>query len=178
MSDRLSSDSQLVRRAQSGDVDAFEQLFVAYRSRIYALCLRMVSEPGAAEDLTQETFVRAWQKLGTFGGRSAFFTWLYRLAVNTVLADLRSQGHWQERLVEGEDSFNQHHASPVRSSAQAVDLERAIAALPSQARLIFVLHDVEGYRHREIATMTGLAEGTSKAHLHHARKLLRKALSR
>ena len=177
MGDRFSSDSHLVRRAQSGDVNAFEQLFVTYRGRIYALCLRMLSEPDTAEDLTQETFVRAWQKLGSFGGRSAFFTWLYKLAVNIVLADLRSRGRWQEHLVEGEDSLAQHAASPVRSSAQAVDLERAIAGLPPQARLIFVLHDVEGYRHREIATMTGLAEGTSKAHLHHARKLLRKALN-
>ena len=177
MSERLSSDSELVRRAQNGDLAAFEQLFLAYQARIYALCLRMMSESSRAEDLTQDTFVRAWQKLETFRGQSEFFTWLYRLAVNTVLADLRSRGRWQDRLVEGEDSFARRPASPQRSSLEAIDLERAIAELPPQARLIFLLYDVEGYRHREIASMTGLAEGTSKAHLHQARKLLRKALN-
>ena len=176
MSDRFFTDSELVRRAQNGDVDAFEQLFLAYQGRIYALCLRMMSEPSRAEDLTQDTFVRAWQKLDTFRGKSAFFTWLYRLAVNTVLADLRARDRWQDPL-EGEDSFARLAASPRRSSPQAVDLERAITGLPPQARLIFVLHDIEGYRHREIASMTGLAEGTSKAHLHQARKRLRKALN-
>ena len=177
MSDRLISDSELVRRAQGGDVAAFERLFVTFRGRIYALCLRMTSEPSRAEDLAQDTFVRAWQKLETFGGKSEFSTWLYRLTVNTVLADLRTQGRWHDRLVEGEDAFAQVPAAPGRSSLSAVDLERAIADLPPQARLIFVLYDVEGYRHREIASMTGLAEGTSKAHLHQARKLLRKALN-
>jgi RNA polymerase sigma-70 factor (ECF subfamily) len=176
MSDRFSSDSELVRRAQAGDVSAFEQLFLTYQGRIYALCLRMLSEPSRAEDLTQDAFVRAWQKLATFRGKSDFFTWLYRLAVNTVLADLRSRGRWHDRLVDGEDSFARQPASARRSSLQAIDLERAIAELPPQARLIFVLHDIEGYRHREIASMTGLAEGTSKAHLHQARKRLRKVL--
>ena len=177
MSDRLFSDSELVRRAQNGDVAAFEQLFLAFQARIYALCLRMTSEPSRAEDLTQDAFVRAWQKLETFRGQSEFFTWLYRLAVNTVLADLRARGRWQDRLVDGEDTFGQQPARSRRSSVEAIDLERAIAGLPPQARLVFLLHDVEGYRHREIASMTGLAEGTSKAHLHQARKTLRKALN-
>ena len=176
MSDRFSSDSELVRRAQDGDVAAFERLFLTYQGRIYALCLRMMSEPSRAEDLTQDTFVRAWQKLETFRGKSEFSTWLYRLAVNIVLADLRARGRWHDRLVEGEDSFAEQAAPPRRSSLEAIDLERAIAELPSRARLIFVLYDVEGYRHREVASLTGLAEGTSKAHLHQARKLLRKAL--
>jgi len=92
MSDRFSSDSELVRRAQDGDVAAFERLFLTYQGRIYALCLRMMSEPSRAEDLTQDTFVRAWQKLETFRGKSEFSTWLYRLAVNIVLADLRARG--------------------------------------------------------------------------------------
>ena len=176
MSDRLSAETRLVRRAQRGDVDAFEELFLAYQGRIYALCLRMICEPGRAEDLTQDTFLRAWQKLHSFRGDSAFFTWLHRLAVNTVLLDLRSRGRWDTRLVDGEEPFARQSAPRRRESLQALDLERAIAELPPQARLIFVLHDVEGYRHREIAEMTGLAEGTSKAHLHQARKRLRKAL--
>jgi RNA polymerase sigma-70 factor (ECF subfamily) len=176
MGDTSRTDAALVRRAKEGDVAAFESLFYTYQGRIYALCLRMQREPERAEDMTQETFVRAWQKLGSFRGKSAFFTWLYRLAVNTVLAELRSRGRWQERLVEGEDVLDRHAAPPRRDSPGAIDLERAIAELPPQARLIFILHDVEGYRHREIASMTGLAEGTSKAHLHRARQLLREAL--
>jgi RNA polymerase sigma-70 factor (ECF subfamily) len=176
MSDTSDSDTDLVRRAKAGDAAAFESLFRAYQGRIYALCLRMQRQPERAEDMTQETFIRAWQKLDSFRGRSAFFTWLYRLAVNTVLADLRSRGRWQERLVEGEDVVDRHAAPPRRDSSGAIDLERAVAGLPPQARLIFILHDVEGYRHREIASMTGLAEGTSKAHLHRARQQLREAL--
>ena len=177
MTERLSSDLELARRAQDGNLAAFEQLFLTYQRRIYALCLRMTSEPSRAEDLTQDTFVRAWQKLETFRGNSEFFTWLYRLAVNTVLADFRARGRWHDPLVEGEEPLALQSAPTDRHSLKAVDLERAIATLPPQARLIFVLYDVEGYRHREIAAMTGLAEGTSKAHLHQARKLLRKALN-
>lgn len=176
MTDRLSSEVRLVRAAQDGDVAAFEQLFLTYQGRIYALCLRMTCRPERAEDLTQDTFVRAWQKLHTFRGASAFFTWLHRLAVNTVLAELRKDGRWEARLVDGDEPFDRHSAPRRRDSLQAIDLERAIAELPPQARLVFVLHDVEGFRHREIAEMTGLAEGTSKAHLHQARKRLRKVL--
>jgi RNA polymerase sigma-70 factor (ECF subfamily) len=177
MTDRHSSEATLVRRAQDGDTTAFEQLFSAYQGRVYGLCLRMTSEPSRAEDLTQDAFVRAWEKLGSFRGQSGFFTWLYRLAVNTVLADVRARGRWNDRLVGGDDSFVGEPAPRHRSSLHAIALERALATLPPQARLIFVLHDVEGYRHREIAAMTSLAVGTSKAHLHNARRLLRKALN-
>ena len=178
MSDRFSSESTLVRRAQDGELAAFEDLFITHQGRVYALCLRMTSDPSRAEDLTQDTFVRAWQKLGTFRAESSFSTWLHRIAVNTVLTELRSQGHWNDRLVDGEEAFARQPAPRRRHAVQAIDLERAVAELPPQARLVFMLHDVEGYRHREIAEITGLAEGTSKAHLHQARKRLRKVLDR
>ncbi len=172
------SEAELVREAQSGEVGAFEQLFRTHQGRIYALCLRMVADPARAEDLTQESFVRAWRKLGSFRGKSAFGTWLHRLAVNVVLGDLRSRKRWESRTDELESSEPGLPAPPRRDTLAAIDLEQAITGLPPQARTVFVLHDVEGYKHREIATMIGIAEGTCKAHLHRARNLLRKALGR
>ena len=171
------SESDLVREAQSGDVGAFEELFRSHQGRVYALCLRMVADPARAEDLTQESFVRAWQKLGSFRAQSAFGTWLHRLSVNVVLGDLRSRKRWESKTDELESDASLPDV-PRRDTLAAIDLELAIAGLPPQARTVFVLHDVEGYKHREIAAMIGLAEGTCKAHLHRARNLLRKALGR
>ncbi len=172
----------LVDRAQRGDVGAFEKLYRSHVGRVYALCLRMHAHREDAEDSVQEVFVRAWQRIGGFEGRSAFSTWLHRLAVNVVLDRKRAL---RRRLAEvpasgdepGSDPLSRHAARPVDPGI-GVDLERAIAALPDGARLAFVLHDVEGFRHREIAEMTGTAEGTSKAQLHRARRLLREALRR
>ncbi len=174
----VSTELELVSRAQGGDLGAFETLYRSHQGRIYGLCLRMVADHHRAEDLTQEAFIRAWEKLAQFRGESAFATWLHRLAVNVVLGDLRSRGRWSSQQVEITDSPSlESTATPPRSSSR-VDLERAIAELPPQARTVFVLFDVEGYRHGEIAHMTGISEGTSKAHLHRARRLLRKALSK
>jgi len=170
------ADLRLARRASAGDVQAFEQLYRASVSRVHGLCLRMCGNASLAEELTQETFIRAWTKLGTYGGRSAFTTWLHRLAVNVVLGHgrVRSRRDDRERPLEAtagaEEEPSQHRPE------EAVDLERAISALPQGARTVFVLHDVEGYRHQEIARLTGIAVGTSKAQLHRARALLRKAL--
>ena len=171
------SEADLIRNAQAGDTAAFEELYRLHASKIYGLCLRMCANPAKAEDLTQEAFVRAWQKLGSFRFRSGFATWLHRLTVNLVLGDLRSRGRWESRLT-AIDSLPERGDS--RASAQpedTVDLERAISQLPPQARTVFVLHDIEGYKHQEIAELCGLAVGTSKAHLHRARKQLRKALN-
>ena len=173
MSRDVLSDGDLVGIAQTGDLEAFEQLYRRHLDRVYGLCLRMVANRGWAEDLTQEAFVRAWQKMSSFHGRSAFGTWLYRLTVNVVLGELRSRKRREQRLEAVAEAAPQ--AASV-SPGKGVDLERAIANLPQQARTVFVLYDVEGYRHREIATMIGLSEGTSKAHLHRARRLLREAL--
>lgn len=170
-------DAELVRRAQKGDVEAYGRLFELYQARIFALCLRMTSDRERAADLTQDAFVRAWQKLRSFRGDSRFLTWLHRLAVNLVIGEYRSRGRWDASEV-GIDSYWGSAESAVDADPSAgLDLERAVAGLPPQARAVYLLHDVEGYRHREIADMIGLAEGTSKAHLHRARRLLRKALA-
>ena len=174
----VSTESDLVSRAQGGDLGAFETLYRSHQGRIYGLCLRMVADAHRAEDLTQEAFIRAWEKLAQFRAESAFATWLHRLAVNVVLGDLRSRGRWSSQQVEIADSPALESAATPPRSTRKVDLERAIAELPPQARTVFVLFDVEGYRHGEIAQMTGISEGTSKAHLHRARRLLRKALSK
>jgi len=164
-----------VERAREGDAAAFEKLYRSHVGRVYAVCLRMTADPVRAEEATQEAFVKAWHRLDRFEGRSAFSSWLHRLAVNVVLdakrAEKRRAGEpWPE---EGEEtSLRVEPGEP----GVRLDLERAIRRLPSGARTAFVLHDVEGYRHREIAEMTGRAEGTWKAQLHRARKLLREAL--
>ncbi|MBX7257444.1 MAG: sigma-70 family RNA polymerase sigma factor [Candidatus Hydrogenedentes bacterium] len=166
----------LVRRAQAGDVTAFEALYRAHVGRIHALCLRMTSDRATAEDLTQEAFIRAWQRLDSFRGDSAFYSWLYRLTVNVVLGDFRVKKRLAERVSNSEDVSDLPLAAAERPAGLRMDLDQAIAALPPGAREIFVLHDVEGYKHEEIAEMTGLATGTSKAHLHRARRLLREQL--
>jgi len=154
-----------VRRAQSGDVAAFESLYRLHSDRIYGLCLRMAGDRTRAEDLTQEAFVRAWQKLDSFRFGSQFGTWLHRLAVNVVLSELRKRD--DETLDELPEP-----TVAARSTGLAIDLERAIQTLPTKARWVFVLHDVEGYKHAEIAEIAGIAVGTSKAQLHRARKIL------
>ena len=170
-----------VRRAQAGDQAAFEELYRAQVGRVYALCLRMTADPGRAEELAQDAFLRAWTKLSTFRGDAAFSTWLHRLTVNVVLADRRSAGKRWARLV-GADDLEPYEAVTSRSAAEpaprgsSIDLEEAIAGLPEGARTVFVLYEIKGYRHEEIAAATGTAVGTSKAQLHRAKKLLRKAL--
>jgi RNA polymerase sigma-70 factor (ECF subfamily) len=169
--------SSLVDRAARGDVEAFEELYRENVGRVYALCMRMCGDKSRAEELTQEAFIRAWTKLGSFRGASAFSTWLHRVTVNVVLGDRRSTIRREARIrPAGEEPLPEVVASEM-SPGRSLDLERSIAALPDGARTVFVLHDVEGYRHQEIADLTGLAVGTSKAQLHRARKLLRKALT-
>jgi RNA polymerase sigma-70 factor, ECF subfamily len=168
------NERDLVRRARAGDVAAFETLYRATVSRVYALCLRMVGNVHLAEELTQESFLRAWQRLASFRGDSAFSTWMHRVAVNVVLGHQRRPS-WR-RETSSETALE---AVPSAVSvAGAVDLERAIAGLPRRARQVFVLHDIEGYTHDEIATAAAMAVGTSKAQLSRARRLLRKALTR
>jgi RNA polymerase sigma-70 factor (ECF subfamily) len=175
--DRRASERDLVRRAQAGDVGAFEQLYEDNVRRVYALCYRMVG-PGRAEELTQDVFVRAWQKLDSFRGESAFASWLHPLTVNVVYSDLRARRRHAERITVTDDLTPYEPAVRPSGGDAAMDLERALETLPPGARRAFVLHDVEGYRHEEIARMTGTAVGTSKAQLHRARQLLREALSR
>ncbi|MFI5279658.1 MAG: RNA polymerase sigma factor [Gemmatimonadales bacterium] len=170
--------SDAIRRAQQGDADAFEVVYREHAGRIYALCLRMSGDAQAAKELVQDVFVRAWEKLGTFRGESAFSSWLHRLAVNVVLMDRRTRTRRAEDSLDDEEDPAPVAAAIARSPELKMDLEQAIAALPKMARRVLVLFDVEGYGHAEIATMLGIAEGTSKAHLFRARGLLKEMLAR
>lgn len=170
------SEEDVVRRARDGEIDAFEELYRGHVGRVYAVTLRMVADPGLAEELTQEAFVRAWRKLPSFRGGSAFGTWLHRLAVNVALDALRSRRRWRERFVDQPPA--RPSAAPGTDPSGALDLERGIAELPPRARAVFVLHDIEGYKHREIARLLGLSVGGCKAHLHRARRRLREELER
>ena len=169
--------NELERRARQGDQSAFEQLYRLHARRVYALCLRLAGDAVEARRLAQDAFVRAWERLPGFRGDSAFTSWLHRLTVNVVLADRRAAGRRRRRVMLDGDAADAQPAADAWSP-ERMDLERAIAALPAGARAVFVLFDIEGYGHAEIAVMTGIAPGTSKAQLHRARRLLREALSR
>ena len=165
----------LVDRAADGDFAAYERLYHRHVGRIYALCLRMTADPASAEDLTQQAFIRGWERLDTFRGDSEFAAWLRRIAVNIVLSDRRSRNRRTEHAVDDVEAVvTERTLRPV--PAGGIDLDRAIAGLPERARAVFVLHDVEGYRHKEIAKLLQIAVGTSKTQLHRARRLLREAL--
>ena len=166
-----------VALAARGDRRAFERLYRQHVGRVFSVCARMTGDRTAAEELTQDVFVRAWEKLALYRGESAFSTWLHRLAVNVVLNHRKSEGRRRGRLEDDQDAID---ATPGRQAPAgiAMDLEQAIAGLPPGARRVFVLHDVEGFKHEEIAEMLGVTTGGSKAQLHRARMLLRQALDR
>lgn len=163
-----------VAQAALGDALAFERLYRRHTLRIHNLARRMMGAQ-EADELTQDVFVRAWQKLGTFRGESAFGTWLYRLAVNLIL-ERRSWWALQRSRLHGDTEPLDRMATPPTRPDLSLDFETAIATLPPGAREVFVLHDIEGYKHREIASMLGISAGTSKGQLHRARMLLRSAL--
>ena len=168
-------DAALVRRSLDGDVVAFERLYRGHVGRVHGAILRLVGmDRGRAEELTQDAFVRAWQKLSSFRHESAFSTWLYRLGVNTALMDLRGR---REEVGVDDEALDAAAGSDVPFCAgERSDLERAVAALPPRARAVLVLHDVEGWKHEEIAADLGMAVGSSKAQLHRARGLMRRTL--
>lgn len=178
------SDADILARAQGGDHYAFAQLYSMHKRRIYSLCLRMVGNVAEAEDLTQEAFLQLHRKIATFRGDSAFSTWLHRLAINVVLMHLRKKGLSVISLDEAmeptpEEGPGRSFGAPDLSLAGSIDrlaLERAIADLPAGYRLIFVLHDIEGYEHNEIAAMLDCSIGNSKSQLHKARLKLRDAM--
>jgi RNA polymerase sigma-70 factor (ECF subfamily) len=165
-----------VALAQSGDGRAFERLYRTHVPRVHGLVRRMVDglDP---DDVTQDVFVRAWEKLHTFRGEAAFGTWLHRLAVNVILARRKTLGGERRRLHEDGEVLDM---VPGRAEVpeHGVDFEAAIGRLPEGARQVFLLHDVQGFRHEEIAQMLGIVPGTSKSQLHHARMALRKYLDR
>ena len=176
--DSSATETRWVDKARAGDRLAFEQLYRSHCGRIYALCWRMCGGDRAlAEDMVQEAFVRAWNKLDLFKGESKFGTWLHRLAVNVVLSDrrIRVKRVQRERQMDDDVERTLIGERDVFAGLRK-DLEAAIAGLPERARTVLVLYDIEGYQHDEIAKMTGMAVGSSKAQLHRARKLVREVL--
>jgi RNA polymerase sigma-70 factor, ECF subfamily len=162
--------------AASGDASAFERLYRSHVGRVYSLVRRMLNDDDV-DEVAQDVFVRAWQKLGTFRGEAAFGTWLHRLAVNVILGRRETLGIRRKRYLEGDAALELIPAGRPGPEL-TMDFETAMARLPDGAREVFVLHDVEGYRHEEIAEMLGLATGTSKSQLHRARMALRRHLER
>jgi len=177
------SEAEAIERAKQGDAEAFEVLYNLHRRRVYSLCLRMTANTAEAEDLSQEAFLQLFRKIGTFRGESAFSTWLHRMAVNVVLMRLRKKGlsvvPLEETMETDEESPKKEPGAQDPSLAGAVDrleLQRAVEALPPGYRTIFVLHDIEGFEHNEIADMVGCSIGNSKSQLHKARMKLRDSL--
>ena len=178
------TEAQVIEKAQSGDVSCFEALYARHKRRVFSLCLRMTGDYGQAEDFTQEIFLQLYRKIALFRGESAFSTWLHRLSVNVVLMHFRKKGLKEVSLEESMDP--QYEGEPAKEfgakdsmlqgSIDRLVLDRAINDLPPGYRIIFILHDVEGYEHNEIAEMLGCSIGNSKSQLHKARMKLRTLL--
>jgi RNA polymerase sigma-70 factor, ECF subfamily len=164
----------VVRRAQRGDVGAFEELYRAHLAAVHALCRRMSGDEAAARDLVQDVFVHAWERLGSFRGQSALATWLHRIAVNTVLEWLRGARRDDARFDSGD--VEEHGRAFDAQVDTTIDLDAALARLPHGARIAFVLHDIQGYSHDEVAELTGTAPGTARAQAWRARRALLKML--
>jgi RNA polymerase sigma-70 factor, ECF subfamily len=177
------SEAEAIERAKQGDAEAFEVLYNLHRRRVYSLCLRMTTNTAEAEDLTQEAFLQLFRKIGTFRGESAFSTWLHRMAVNVVLMQLRKKSL---PIVPLDDTADTDEDTPKKDygtvdnvlvgSVDRIRLQKAVDSLPVGYRTIFVLHDVEGYEHNEIAGLVGCSIGNSKSQLHKARMKLRELL--
>ena len=180
------SEAQAIERAKQGDAEAFQVLYDMHKRRVYSLCLRMTANTAEAEDLAQEAFLQLFRKIGTFRGESAFSTWLHRLSVNVVLMHLRKKGLPVVSLEETTQGSGGEEDTPKKDfgaedvalagSIDRLQLRRAVESLPPGYRTIFVLHDVEGYEHNEIATIVGCSIGNSKSQLHKARMKLRDLL--
>jgi RNA polymerase sigma-70 factor (ECF subfamily) len=179
--------SETIRLAQQGDAGAFENLYQAHSRRVYALCLRMVGNPAEAEDLMQEAFLQTYRKIQTFRGDSSFSTWLHRVTVNIVLMKLRRKKHSEvslEENTEGDENSTLPRSEfgeadlRLTGSIDRINLQRAIEQLPPGFKSIFILHDIQGYKHEEIGKILGCSAGNSKSQLHKARMRLRELLKR
>jgi RNA polymerase sigma-70 factor (ECF subfamily) len=177
------NEAELIERAKQGDAQAFQALYEKHKRRVYSLCLRMTANTAEAEDLAQEAFLQLYRKIGTFRGESAFSTWLHRLSVNVVLMHLRKKSlpvvSLEETAQGEEDTPKKDFGAEDLALAGSIDrlqLQKAVDDLPPGYRTIFVLHDVEGYEHNEIATIVGCSIGNSKSQLHKARMKLRDLL--
>jgi RNA polymerase sigma-70 factor (ECF subfamily) len=183
VTERDPNEAQLIERAKLGDAQAFQALYDKHKRRVYSLCLRMTANTAEAEDLTQEAFLQLYRKIGTFRGESAFSTWLHRLSVNVVLMQLRKKSlpvvSLEETTQGEEDTPKKDFGAEDLALAGSIDrlqLQKAVEDLPPGYRMIFVLHDIEGYEHNEIATIVGCSIGNSKSQLHKARMKLRDLL--
>ena len=180
------TEAQIIAKAQAGDMGCFELLYHRYNRRIFSLCLRMSGNHGRAEDFTQEAFLQLYRKIATFRGESAFGTWLHRLAVNVMLMHFRKKGILETSLEEilnpeAEGSLVREFGKRddhLYDSVDRISMERALKDLPPGYRCVFVLHDIEGYEHNEIAEIMGCSIGNSKSQLHKARMKLRTMLPR
>jgi RNA polymerase sigma-70 factor, ECF subfamily len=177
------NEADAIERAKQGDAQAFQALYDKHKRRVYSLCLRMTANTAEAEDLTQEAFLQLYRKIATFRGESAFSTWLHRLSVNVVLMHLRKKSLpvvSLEETTQGEDDTPKKDFGAedlaLAGSIDRLQLQKAVDDLPPGYRTIFVLHDVEGYEHNEIATIVGCSIGNSKSQLHKARMKLRDLL--
>lgn len=167
-------EQEWITNAKAGDRQAFNHLYKLHLGRVYALCLRMLSNRDQADDVAQEVFVQVWLKIENFRGDAKFSTWLHSVATNTVLTHMRKQKSWVQKVFSIEDNPQAEQAG--NEIQDLSDLDKMILRLPERARIVFVLFAVEGYRHEEIATMLNMAVGSSKSHYHRARTLLKEWL--
>ncbi|HWR17356.1 MAG TPA: RNA polymerase sigma factor [Terriglobales bacterium] len=179
------SDQEIIRKAQTGDVESLATIFDTHRRRVFNLCFRMLRDRSDAEDLTQDVFVQVFRKIHTFRGQSAFSTWLHRLAVNMVLMEIRSRKTQRYSLIplesksDEDDSFHEQFGredADLRASLDRITIEDALSELPPGYRLVFLLHDVHGYEHQEIAEILSCSIGNCKSQLHKARLKLRRMI--
>lgn len=173
--DASNDDSSLIERAVAGDYGAFKLLYEKHVARVYAICLRHCGNEDEASDITQDVFIQVWEKLAKFRGESAFSTWLYRVTTNISISHIRKRSPWWARSVDWSKADNEDQMK-FNEIYFEHSLDRKIADLPKQARLVFVLFAIEGYRHAEIAKLLNISSGTSKAQYHRARQLLKEKL--
>jgi len=166
--------SSLIAEAQSGNQVAFEEIYRIHMGRVYAICLRILADRSRADEVAQQIFFRAWIKLSSFRGESSFASWLYRLSINMILGELNSSKRESSHVLDDDSIISSSRMETAQNLK--LDLEKAISFLPKQARAVFVLHDIEGWKHEEIAGTMGLAVGTCKAQLSRARRILREVL--
>jgi RNA polymerase sigma-70 factor (ECF subfamily) len=165
------SENELILKAKSGDKHAFRALYDEHIGRVYALCYRLTGEKGMAEDAAQEVFIQLWRKLNNFDGQSQFSTWLHSVTANITISYMRKQKGWVQRMFNLESSGISEMTA--QSSSTDIDLEALVIRLPERARMVFVLHALEGYRHEDIANMLNMAVGSSKAQFFRAKQLLK-----
>ena len=165
------SEWDLINAVQNGDKQAYNRLYQQYIGQVYGLCFRLTGEKMLAEDAAQEVFIQLWRKIGNFKGDSKFSTWLHTVTSNITISYIRKQKGWLQKMFNIEDSVAMN--AEAEESSSSVDIESYVAKLPERARIVFVLHAIEGYRHEEIATMTNMAVGSSKAQFHRAKQLMK-----